>query len=87
MGLPALRKLVEGYIKEEEAPWTDISPWTRDQCATSPLRRHYGGWKLVLDWCLRHRMAALENKNLVFTYVILVAFLVVLYMLLEGLVF
>lgn len=32
-------------------------------------------------------MAELENKNLVFTYIILVAFLVVLYMVLEGVVF
>lgn len=32
-------------------------------------------------------MAALENKNLVFTYVILICFLVVLYMLMEGVVF
>lgn len=32
-------------------------------------------------------MAALENKNLVFTYVILIGFLVVLYMLMEGMVF
>lgn len=32
-------------------------------------------------------MAALENKNLVFTYVILITFLIVLYMFLEGMVF
>lgn len=32
-------------------------------------------------------MAALENKNLVFTYIILISFLIVLYMLLEGMVF
>lgn len=32
-------------------------------------------------------MAALENKNLVFTYVILIGFLVVLYMVMEGMVF
>ena len=32
-------------------------------------------------------MAALENRNLVFTYVILIGFLVVLYMVLEGIMF